>query len=409
MDRAIKVIQVGLISLLLVVFCFTDTAYARGGCFGAGTPILTSDGYKPIEQLSIKDHLVGLNFASGRTEVEDIGEIQVAQASDYYLINGTTEVTGSHPFYVQKTKGVELIEVHHLEVGDHLIGESNSQLEISSIEHIQAPLTIYNLVEVTPSHNFYANGILVHNKGGGGGGGGGSSGGVYGRTGAVVLNEKTLPGLMWALLLLVLGLMPLAFFQEICNLIRFRNQPFTRDSALIDFTTNINENFANAYSVRYSRDTETWMQTHPSQELDATDYQDFMGRHELINAVSQLFIKYQSDWAKKNFDEMIEYVDQPFYKIQKKTFLNDFGDNFDIAYQPKLHAVIPLSCSQQEDSYILKFQINAELINFELSPKGYVLSGEAYPRAFTEYWTIRIDSAKGCWLIGINQLHANQM
>ncbi|NER78991.1 MAG: hypothetical protein F6K42_05310 [Leptolyngbya sp. SIO1D8] len=405
MARAIRTIQIGLVSLLLVLFCFTGTAHARGGCFGSGTPILTSEGYKPIENLSITDHLVGLNLSNGRTEVEDIGEIQVAQASDYYLINDTTQVTGSHPFYVQKADVLELTEVHNLKKGDHLIGENNTQIEISSIQHIKASLTIYNLINITPAHNFYANGILVHNKGGGGGSGGGSGGSAYGGAGTVTLNKKTVPGFMLSLLLLVLGSIPFAFLREIYNAIRFKNTLFTEDSDLIEFTTNINENFANAYSVRYAQDDEPWIKIRPSQEIAATEYQHFISRAELIDAAYQLFIKYQNDWAEKNFEGMLEYIDQPFYESQKKIFLNDFGDNFDIVYQPKLDAVVPLSCHQQGENYIFKFQINAELINFSLSPKGYVLSGEAYPRSFTEYWKIRIDSAKRCYLMDIDKLY----
>ena len=404
MTRLIKAIQIGLVSLLFILLCCTGKAYARGGCFGFGTSVLTVDGYKYIENLSLSDQLVGLNLSNDHIEVESIGGIQVAQVSDYYLLNGATQVTGTHPFYVQKSKGLELVEVHDLKVGDHLIGEQNAHIEISSIQYIKAPLKTYNLIDITPYHNFYADSILVHNKGAGGGGtSGGSSG--YGGHGVATLNKKTLPGFILAVLLLVFGLMPLAFFKEIYNLIRFRNKTFTHDSDLIEFTNTINEKFSNTYSARYSKDNETWNQIDPSEELNPAKYQHFVSQPELVDSVSHLFVTYQSDWAKKNFDGMVEYSDQPFYKMQKKIFLDAFGKNFDIVYQPKLHAVVPLSCRQQDDSYIFEFQINAELINFELSSKGYVLSGEAHPRSFTEYWTIRIDSVKRYWLMNIAQFH----
>ena len=404
MTRTIQAIHIGLVSLLLVFFCCTGTAYARGGCFGTGTPILTPDGYKPIEQLSIGDQLVGLNVSNGQSEIETIGEIQIAETSDYYLINGTTQVTGTHPFYVEKAQGSELIQVHNLKVGDHLIGETSTQIEITSIQHIQAPLTIYNLVEITPSHNFYADGVLVHNKGGGSASTG--IGGPYGSSnGAVSLDAKNLPRLTLALILLVSGLTPFAFLREIYNSIRFRNKTFTDDSDLIEFTKSINGNFKNAYSVRYAEDNEPWIKIRPSQELAAEAYQDVISKAELIDFAFQMFVQYQHDWTEKKFDEMSKYIDQPFYDIQRKVFQDEFGNNFDIVYQPKLQTVVPLSYVQQDNSYIFKFQINAELINFTLSPKGYVLSGEAYPRAFTEYWKIRIDAAKHCTLTDIEKLY----
>ncbi|MDV3348819.1 Hint domain-containing protein [Leptothoe sp. LEGE 181152] len=404
MTGAIKAIQIGLVSLLLVLCCCTGTAYARGGCFGAGTPILTPDGYKPIEQIAITDQLVGLDVSNGQTEIETIGDIQIAQTSDYYLINDATQVTGSHPFYVQTTQGLELVQVHNLKIGDHLIGENNASVEISSIQHIQAPLKIYNLVEITPSHNFYADGILVHNKGGGGGVAG--SGGAYGKAnGAVGLDDKNLPRLILSLFLLIAGLIPFAFLREIYNSIRFRNKTFTDDAELIEFTKSINEKFKNVYSVRYTEDNEPWIKIRPSQEVAETTYQDFIDKAELIDLVSQVFVQYQQDWTKKKFDEMADYVDQPFYDMQRTIFQDAFGNNFDIVYQPTLQTVVPLSRSQQEDSYIFKLQINAELINFALSSQGYVLSGAAYSRSFTEYWKIKIDSAKQCSLMDIEKLY----
>ena len=73
--------------------------YARGGCFSSGTSILTPAGHTPIEQLHPRDRITGLNFSTHQAEAEEIGDIQVILSPDYYLINSSIKVTGTHPFY----------------------------------------------------------------------------------------------------------------------------------------------------------------------------------------------------------------------------------------------------------------------------------------------------------------------
>ncbi|ESA33235.1 hypothetical protein N836_22855 [Leptolyngbya sp. Heron Island J] len=224
-----------------------------------------------------------------------------------------------------------------------------------------------------------------------------------GRTGEMVnLDAQSLP---LSLLFLVLGLIPFAFLREIYNLIRFNNKSFTDDPELIEFTRNINQDFKNVYSARYAKANEPWVNVAPSQELAATAYQDVIDKAELIDLTSQMFAQYQRDWTEKKFNAMANYIDRPLYDMQTRFFKDVFGKSFDIVYRPTLQAVVPLSCNQQEDSHLFKLQINAEIINFAVSSQGYVLSGEAYPRAFTEYWTIRINVDQQCSLVDIEQFH----
>lgn len=179
-DKLVKTIQASAIALILVFLMNTNIAHARGGCFGGNTPILTREGSIPISQLHQGDRIIGYNFTTDRVEDEQIGKIEIIQSPNYYLINGTIEVTKDHPFYVRTAKGLELIEVKNLKVGDRLLSSSNNRLAhrvITSIDRIEKSLVVYNLIAVTPDRNFYANGILVHNKGGGHGGGGGGGGG----------------------------------------------------------------------------------------------------------------------------------------------------------------------------------------------------------------------------------------
>ncbi|BAY12784.1 polymorphic toxin-type HINT domain-containing protein [Calothrix sp. NIES-2098] len=151
-----KIFSIGLIILLFFAFCITDVAYARGGCFASGTAILTSEGVQAIESLHTGDSIISYNFTTQRPEIGHIGDVEALSSPDYYLINHKIKVTATHPFYIKTLTGVKLRKVQQLKIGDRLIAEGGNFPIISSIEYIQKPLTVYNLISVNPNHNFYA-------------------------------------------------------------------------------------------------------------------------------------------------------------------------------------------------------------------------------------------------------------
>lgn len=388
----------------------TAPAHARGGCFASGTHILTTNGDRTIEQLHVGDHVVGLNLESQRLEVETIGDIQVVEASDYYVINDSTTVTGTHPFYVQKETGLMLVLVEDLSVGDQLVSNGEANLIVSSIYHHKKPISVYNLLSVTPHHNFYANGALVHNKGGGGGGGGGGSGGSsgygthggygYGESGSGI-NERTLPGLLTSLSVLIAFLLPVVLWREIYNGVRFFGKDFSSDDDLIAFTQQVNPHFSNRYSVSYRKDNESWESHQVLVELDTRAYREAVGKVSLVNQVSQIFVQYQNDWTEKNFDAMADYTEPSFHQQQADLFKKEFRYNFDIVYQPKIKCLVPIGTQQSDTDFVITVQLIAAATNFEVTSGGRVLSGMPHPRSFTEYWDITVDSEKTCRLMNI--------
>lgn len=401
------------ISLAILVLFTPNFAYARGGCFGEGTIISTPAGDKLIEQLHQGDRVIGYNFTTHHSEVGEIGKIQVLPSPDYFVINNTLKVTGTHPFYIQTSTRIDLVEARRLKVGNRLVGENIDAFIISSIEHINKPITVYNLISINPQHNFYANKILVHNKGGSGGGGGhgggsgrGFSGGGHGGGSSAPITKKTIYSLAFVDMLLLAVLVPFGFQREIYNSIRFFRKDFTNNVDLIKFATLVNPNFINCYSASYTKDNEIWRLIPITSEINEQDYQHLFSKAELIEKVTQLFIQYQSDWTTKNFTQIVQYVAESFYSKQEYIFLRNFDDNYDIVYQPEIIEVAPISYKQEPDKYIFKIQINAKMTNFEVSPQGYVRSGEPEPRSFTEYWNISIDAENKWYLMGIEQVDA---
>ncbi len=154
--------------LVLIVF-FTinpQNVLARGGCFVGDTNILTPSGEIPVSQLKSGDSIISLNTTTKQKEVSQINNVSVYKYNSYYLINGTTKVTSTHPFYVVRNGEFHIAEVKDLKVGDNLFTKNNQTILINSIEIQNIPTVVYNLEDVSPNNDYFANNLLVHNKGG---------------------------------------------------------------------------------------------------------------------------------------------------------------------------------------------------------------------------------------------------
>jgi hypothetical protein len=405
--KLFKLLSVGLI-FLLSSFLITDLAYARGGggggggCFASGTSILTVRGNLPIEQLHQGDLIISYNFKSNQTEVSKIGNIQLVNSEKYLLINGNLKVTETHPFYLKTSTDIKIESAQKLKVGDRLIGKDNTDLVISSIDRINKNIVVYNLLSIEPNHNFYANSILVHNKGGGGGGSGGyhiwSGGGANS-----ALNQKTFPEFILVAIIIIACLLPLALFNEIVNSILFYNKFFSDNSDLIEYTKNINSNFNNRYSVKYLRYDQPSELISIESEIAEQDYQHLCSKLELSAQLRDLFVQYQLDWMNKDFDRMVDYIAEPFYSEQKRRCENYFAKSCDVVYKPELIELAPISLTEADNQHIFLMQLNAQIINFVISTKGTVLRGHPTPYCFTEYWQIGVDTAGKWSLINISQ------
>lgn len=147
-----------------------------GGCFLKGTKVTTPYGNKAIQKLKVGDLVISHNDSTNRTETSNVAKIDVLKVQGYYMLNNNLKVTGTHPMYTTKNgTRSEVKIVSELMIGDNLVTDAGWQ-RIWKIEYIDKEVTVYNLIDVSPNHNYYANNYLVHNKGGGGGRGGGGGG-----------------------------------------------------------------------------------------------------------------------------------------------------------------------------------------------------------------------------------------
>ncbi len=158
---------------LVLVACLTcpSASHARGGggCFLPDTPILRPDGSTtPIRLIQPGDQVLA---CTDRSEiVTSTVRRTISFAVDEYFVVTTAkrelQVTGEHPFYAG---GGNFRPVDSLRIGDVLYVRQRDSLAaepIISIRKVSDHATVFNLQTDAP-FTYFADGILVHNKGGG--------------------------------------------------------------------------------------------------------------------------------------------------------------------------------------------------------------------------------------------------
>ncbi|MBI5405334.1 MAG: hypothetical protein HY976_03865 [Candidatus Kerfeldbacteria bacterium] len=148
-----------------------------GGCFVAGTRILTPLGARAIQDIAVGDTVYAYDETNGRQTTSQVTETFVHQGRSFGRVvfsdGSSIQTTAYHPFYDP---------VHHvwkdigtMQPGDVVLKHgfgSHRWARILTLEFSSGLGTVYNL-EVSGYHTYYANDTVVHNKVIGGGGAGG--------------------------------------------------------------------------------------------------------------------------------------------------------------------------------------------------------------------------------------------
>ena len=114
---------------------------------------------KSIEDIKVGD--IVKSFDVGTSSIVDSKVTKTYVHSDryYMILNGTIKTTSVHPFY---TDG-KWREAGSLSIGDKILHVDGVEHTIETIELSNEPVTVYN-IEVENTHNYFAEGYLVHNK-----------------------------------------------------------------------------------------------------------------------------------------------------------------------------------------------------------------------------------------------------
>ena len=137
-----------------------------GGCFVAGTLIITGEGKKKIEDIRVGDLVYAKEAVSGETGYKQVTELfRVEKTKLIHLTIGEEEIitTEEHPFWVD---GYGFVEAGKLTEGLLVEKAGGDLLPVSKVEveYLTEPVTVYNF-EVEEWHTYYVSGeeIFVHN------------------------------------------------------------------------------------------------------------------------------------------------------------------------------------------------------------------------------------------------------
>lgn len=137
-------------------------------CFTAGTPVLTEDGLRPIEEIKPGDYVLACDTTTGEQSLQKVLRVFVSTTDTIVTITTSDkeviETTEGHPFYVTDEGWVP---AGNLKSGDILRTSDGREVRVESvvIEKRDEPVTVYNL-EIEHEHTYYvAEGkVLVHNE-----------------------------------------------------------------------------------------------------------------------------------------------------------------------------------------------------------------------------------------------------
>lgn len=139
------------------------------GCFGAATPILTPQGPQPIESLEAGDAVLAYDESAQRVVVQRVTQVRTRQRPGLGTLRMSDgrqlAVTPEHPFYV----GGGYRPISELEGDEHLFALDAANALVSLADSAFVPAaddrlaTVYDL-SVSGTHNYFAAGVLVHNK-----------------------------------------------------------------------------------------------------------------------------------------------------------------------------------------------------------------------------------------------------
>ena len=145
-------------------FLNTTFIITHNWCFVAGTKITLEDGsQKNIEDIKVGEKI--LSFNGLEMEASVVGEINNHEVNNIIKLSFDSDITITttyeHPFFVV---GKNWVKAKDLLIGDVTLNVNGGQTTLKQIEYYDDTQTVYNLLSVSPNHNFYANNILVHNK-----------------------------------------------------------------------------------------------------------------------------------------------------------------------------------------------------------------------------------------------------
>ncbi len=111
-----------------------------------------------METLRVGDKVWGYDPRRREPVVVKISHFEASRATETVRID-QLRLTGEHPVFVAG----QWKAARNVNVGDLLFTQQLAERAVEEVEQLSGEVAVYDL-QVEPPHNFFAAGVLVHNK-----------------------------------------------------------------------------------------------------------------------------------------------------------------------------------------------------------------------------------------------------
>jgi hypothetical protein len=133
--------------------------WSRTTCIAKGTLIATPSGAKPVEDLHVGDSVLSFDLHQRATVSTIVRGVLSSVAEETILLGGKLRATAMHPVFASgqwKPAG-------KIDLADWLLDDCGRTVPAGRVQREEGLTTVFD-VEVDEPHNFFAGGVLVHNK-----------------------------------------------------------------------------------------------------------------------------------------------------------------------------------------------------------------------------------------------------
>jgi hypothetical protein len=133
-----------------------------GGCVPRGTMVQTPEGERPVESLKVGDALISLRLEEERVTsvTTTIAAVASSRSPSCRRLNQRWLVTPTQPV----RKSSVWVEANSIRSGDWIMDCQGTLVRINQVESVEHYFEVFDLAIDDASHNYLANGLLVHNK-----------------------------------------------------------------------------------------------------------------------------------------------------------------------------------------------------------------------------------------------------
>jgi hypothetical protein len=128
-------------------------------CLAEGTRLDGESGSVAIERVRAGDRVWGYDLGRGERVLTTVREVRRAEVEQTLRLGCGLRLTGDHPVYASG----RWLSAQELSQGDELLRADGTRVAVGKVERVSGAVAVYD-VTVDEPHNFFAAGVLVHNK-----------------------------------------------------------------------------------------------------------------------------------------------------------------------------------------------------------------------------------------------------